>query len=122
MTIEQAIREADILEPNTYGREEKVGWLSRLDGRAFREVIRPRQEAQQDFAGYPVDAAHDTALLIQYPWDDVYAHWLRAQYALHNGENDRYNDAMTVFTEAWQRWSCAYAQSHRDRSVHRLVF
>ena len=37
MLISQAIDAVDALKPNSYGREEKVGWLSDVDMQIYRE-------------------------------------------------------------------------------------
>ena len=37
MTIDQAIKLADTLQPNPYPRDMKLRWLAMLDGRIFNE-------------------------------------------------------------------------------------
>ena len=39
MTIESIIAKADDLSPNQYSLEQKIGWLSTLDGKIYDEVI-----------------------------------------------------------------------------------
>ncbi len=39
MTIREAIDRLDRLTPNQYDNEEKVRWLSELDGVAHREIL-----------------------------------------------------------------------------------
>ena len=55
MRIREAIEMIDRLMPNQYGEEEKVHWLSELDGIADREVFRAheREEDMGEFTGYP---------------------------------------------------------------------
>ena len=39
MTIIEAINRADRLKPNTYSQQDKVNWLSTLDGIVKKEII-----------------------------------------------------------------------------------
>ena len=52
MTIDEAIIRADRLRPNPYTREEKIGWLSALDGMIVEEVLKIHQGALENFSGY----------------------------------------------------------------------
>ena len=39
MTIAEVISKVDALKPNTYTPEDKIGWLSNLDGRVKSQII-----------------------------------------------------------------------------------
>lgn len=68
MKLYELIENADALEPNQYSFEQKLGWLSELDGQIYREVILAHESDSEDGgdsagnAGVPDDngAAPDT--------------------------------------------------------------
>ena len=65
MTIQEAIDRVDILKPNHFTDEDKIGWLNTLDGQVWRELIttheQPRRHGHhhgvrpEDFAADPLD-------------------------------------------------------------------
>lgn len=122
IAIAEALAEADALEPNDFTPEEKLRWLSRLDGRAFEQVIGPREGGIESFEGYGPDTDPETALLIPEPHGAVYTSYLLAQIALYRQENDLYNDHMSVHQDAWDAWAAHYAQRHRQRACGRILF
>ncbi len=42
------IERVDLLEPNDYSPEQKLHWLSSLDGKVFRELIETHEDAPTD--------------------------------------------------------------------------
>ena len=51
------IERVDLLEPNDYSPEQKLHWLSSLDGKIFREVIKTHEGAVADPARSNIPAA-----------------------------------------------------------------
>ena len=44
MTIGDVINRVDELAPNQYSEEQKIRWLTGLDGKIFEEIIRTHQD------------------------------------------------------------------------------
>lgn len=130
MTITQAIELVDGLTPNQYEWEEKVRWLSELDGIAYTEVILthewPERERPEraEFLGktpgrcerlmhprrgwrpYTPDTDPDgTVLLIAPPYDEVYRWYLDMKIAETNGEADRYNASAASYNQYYTAWA-----------------
>lgn len=122
VSIDSAIAEADALEPNTWAREEKVRCISRLDGQLWARHCRGRAGAPERMPAYSEDSPGDTALLVQHPYDGIYAHWLIAHIALYLGENDRYNDMMAKFADAEAAFAEGYAADHPRTGGTRFLF
>lgn len=122
ITIADVLAEVDALEHNDFTAEEKIRWLSRLDGLAFEKVIRHREGGPETFGGYTGETDPQTELLIGEPWGEVYTSYLLAQIARHRQENDLYNDHMSVHQDHYDAWAANYAQSHRQRLGGRLRF
>ena len=121
MTIDQAIKLADTLQPNPYPRDMKLRWLGMLDGRIFAEVLSVHEGCPaQCFEGYE-HADGSTPLLVQPPYDeDVYVHFLRSRIDLENGEATRYNRSVTLYNSAFEAFENHYRREHRP--LQRGVF
>jgi hypothetical protein len=57
----------------------------------------------------------DTELLAAFPHDGLYVHYMAAQIDYHNGEFDRYNNGMVMFTVAYQAFADAWMRNHMHR-------
>ena len=94
MRIIDAINQTDSLTPNVYSTEEKVRWLSQVEGLVLATV-----SSGQVFQGYDGDTDTDTEMKIPSPYDTIYLRWLEAQIHYHNGEMDRYNNAIVLYRD-----------------------
>lgn len=113
MTILEAIALTDELKPNVYSREVKIGWLSKLEGMVYRNILRTHRGKRLSFSGYGPETDLNTVLLAPPPFDTIYLRWLEAQIDLAGGEFDRYNSAITVFTDEYQAFENDYHRNHR---------
>lgn len=105
MTIQDVIAKVDELMPNQYSTEQKVAWLSTLDGKIFHEIVLTHWGSGLVF--YPVDGYKDdyADLIIKQPYaDDVYTYYLQSRIAAENNEIAKYNMYSTLFNEAYTDW------------------
>lgn len=113
MTLQQAIDRIDTTMHNTYSREQKVEWLSRLDSMVQRLIIDTHEGGDSvDFAGYDDRTGMDTVLLAPAPFDEMYVRWLEAQIYYANGEYDKYNNAILMYQTAYDGYANYYNRSH----------
>ena len=115
------IERVDLLEPNDYSPEQKLRWLSSLDGKILREVIETHEGAEG--TALPRYRSGQETLLVQAPYgEDLYVNYIQAMIAAENNETQRYNKRMTLFNAAYQAWTNFYNRSHRPRRdvSHRL--
>ena len=123
MTILEAIQRADLLRPNQLDPAVKLRWLSTLDGQVHRELLRAFPETPEPFTGYGEDTElRQTGLLIPYPYDELYLHYLLMRLDLEHGELDRYNADAAAFNRLWQSYAAAYCRGHRPKGVTGLRF
>ena len=108
------IERVDLLEPNDYGPEQKLQWLTSLDGKIYHEIIEPRSGS-----GFlPAYENGDEELLIEEPFAmDVYYHYLQAMIAAENSETQRYNRRMTMFNAAYKEWTDWYNRTHLPKQA-----
>ena len=116
MTIIEAINGIDSLKPNNYTQEDKLKWLSTLDGIIKKEIIDSHEGSETiSFEGYDVDTALDTILLVPAPYDDVYVKWLEAQIDYTNGETPKYNNSMIAYNTAYSTFARHYNRTHMPK-------
>lgn len=118
MTISEAIEITDRLVPNMYSDTDKVRWLMELDRLIYIDVI------ETHHGGNNVDAPDYSAadmsrtLIIPEPYaEDAYVNFLSAKIALNNGESEKYNTAMTLYNDGYERYAKAYNEKHRPKGV-----
>lgn len=117
MKIINAINTVDALQPNTYEQSRKVEWLSTLDAMIKREIIDTHEGGEGcTFAGYGSGTdIKETELLATAPHDIIYLRWLEAQIHYHNGENDKYNNAINAFNTAYAAYRNYYNRTHMPK-------
>lgn len=119
MTISEAISQVDELRPNTYSAGQKIRWLRRCESMIVRTVL-CRQEQQPEVFGDNADM--DTVLMVPEPWDELYVHWLEAQMHYANGEYDRYNNAIGMFTDFLTGYRGEIARTGEPDKGSRFLF
>lgn len=120
MTIQEVIANVDELMPNQYSTEQKIRWLSVLDGKIWHEVILTHMGptmAYYPFDGYGSD---DQELIVPHPYgDDVYGTYLRAKIAAENNEINKYDQFMTQFNASYAEWTGWYNRTHMPLTTGR---
>lgn len=113
MTIKEAITRLDSLKFNTYTQSNKVEWLSRLDNMVKKHIIDTHEGAEDVvFSGYDDNTDLNTELLVPTPHDEMYLRWMEAQIDYHNGEYDKYNNAIIMFNADWDAYQAFYTRTH----------
>ena len=117
MKIVEAINKIDSLMHNTYTQVDKVAWLSELDSDVKHHIIDTHEGAGTvTFTGYDGNTDLQTELLVPSPFDSVYLRWLEAQIHYHNGEYDRYNNAIIMYNTAYDAFANYYNRTHKPVS------
>lgn len=113
MTIAEVISKVDDLKPNTYTTEDKIGWLSNLDFRVRSQIIDAHENSDPVFFyGYNSLSDLETELLVPAPYDEMYLRWLEAMIDYHNSDDDRYNNAIILFNNAYEGYKKHYTRTH----------
>lgn len=122
MTIMEVIHRIDELKPNNYTRDEKIAWLSTLDGLIKSEIIDTHEDGEKIvFDGYN-DNDTNTTLLVPEPYDVLYLRWIEAQIDYTNGEYGKYNNSLAAFNDAYEHFERYYNRSHMPKSKGRFRF
>lgn len=114
MTIMGAINHIDAVKPNVYSQEEKIRWLSTLDGVIKAEIIDTHEGAESaDFKEYDETTPLTQVLLVPHPYDDIYIKWLEAQIDYANGEYKKYNNSISLYNAAYMAFRKYYNRTHK---------
>lgn len=114
MTIKECIDLVDNVKPNQYSIEDKVAWLSFLDGIIIRDVLQTHEGYDgiyDEFVGYNPSRV-GTKLIAEFPYDNLYPAYLKMKIDEENGETARYNNSVTMFNsyfDAYKKW---YNKTH----------
>ena len=107
ITLGEVLEAFDALVPNGFSREEKVRWLSSLDGKIFWEIITLHLERDHILSPYEVDEL-DTQLLVPEPFGmELYLSFLENQVDHYNGDTARYNNSLnrlSIHYREYARW------------------
>lgn len=122
MTIKECIDAVDNVKPNQYSIEDKVMWLSFLDGIIINDVIKTHEgykNEYEEFEGYSPDKL-GVKLIIESPYDNVYIAYLKMKIDEENGEMARYNCSATMYNAYLMAYKKHYNKIHMPLSGSRL--
>lgn len=118
-TVEEIISRVDRLRPNPFSNEQKLTWLSLLDGIIYREIISLAVENDVAFT-YHSDI-HDE-LLVDKPFDELYVLYLFAQIDLYLGESANYDMDITAFQDYFNSFCGDYERNHKMKTSPKICF
>lgn len=107
MKIQDAISQAKRLTGNVVADDVLCQWLSELDGRLMLDFYKG-----DGWASYALPGDADHELLVPYPWDGLYVHYLEAMVYYTNAEYDRYRNSYEMYNQKeldYRKW---YARNH----------
>lgn len=117
MTIMEALHRIDSIKPNSYSQQEKVQWLSTLDGIIYTEIINTHDGAELiEFDGYTENTDLNHKLLVPAPYDEVYLFWLESKIDYWNGEVGKYNNGIAMYNNAYAAFERYYNRTHLPKS------
>jgi hypothetical protein len=112
MTVNELIELVDLKEPNSYSREEKLRWISSLDGKISAEVLFGHEGCPMSGPLAPYESGEEE-LLVPFPYaEGVYTHYLIAMIAAGNAEAARYNQQIAMYNANYSQWWNAYHAAH----------
>ena len=114
MTIKECIDLVDNVKPNQYSIEDKVRWLSFIDGIIINDVIKTHEgydNEYEEFDGYSPDRLSEK-LIVKPPYDRLYESYLKMKIDEENGETARYNNSSTMFNSYFMEYRKHYNKYH----------
>lgn len=98
-TYAEIIERVDQYKPSAFEPEEKLRWLTELDGKIAVEVMMMSMAGVRSMPRGP--EAMDCEPLVSFPYEDIYDRWLEAKIDYHNGEMNEYQNSMAAYNAAY---------------------
>lgn len=115
----------DVLEALKEDEEQQEaepdhGYAEQIDplNMGFRRVPRIRSELKR----YEYPADDETILIAPDRFSDVYTHYIIAKIHAADGEIEEYNNAVIMYTAAYQDFCSWWIRGHRDPGRTRYIF
>lgn len=116
MTLLEAIHTTDAQTPNKYTQEEKVAWLSTVEGMIKTQIIDTHEGGENiTFSKYDENTDLYTELLVPHPYDELYIRFLETKINYANGEYTRYNNSAEAFEDALSAFRNYYNRIHMPK-------
>lgn len=107
MTPEKVIEQVDRLHPNGFTDEDKMMWISELDG-MVKQLVQQDEEVSE--LVYPDDM--NTELLIPHPYDRCYLLYVDAMLFYRSTDIPAYNNAAVVFRNLFDEYKKHYIRQN----------
>ena len=107
MKISEAISYTRSLSGNAVDDNTLCRWLSELDGRLMLDFYKG-----SEWMSYSLPQDEDHELLVPFPWDGLYVHYLEAMVYYSNGEYNRYQNSYEMFNKKVTDYRQWYVRNH----------
>lgn len=102
--IKEVIERVDGIKPNAFTEDQKVAWLALLEGKLAADVfLMSIDDIRKLKYRFPEDM--ETELMVSFPHEDIYEHWLEAQIDYANGEYDKYQNSMALYNASYESFT-----------------
>lgn len=123
MTIAEALARIDSMKPNSFTDEDKIYWLSTLDGKIKKEIIDTHEDGEDiTFNGYTADTSRSTNLIAEAPYDELYIYYLAFEMDYFTGEFDKANNSGAMYKETLNDYIRYYNRMHMPKAVYNNYF
>ncbi len=108
MTKTDVIDYIDRIKPNVYTSEQKALWINALEKKLRTEVLENYEDAEEPETG---------TLIASGPYEDMYYRWVEAQIDYANNEIQRYNNALALFNDGYDKFKAWYSRTHTHKTT-----
>ena len=118
MKLQQAIDRVDEVRPNMMSRDLKIDFLSELDGLIWQEIVNKHEYDGEmpEMPAYDEDTDPGTALLVPFPYDNIYLYWLMAKIDEQTLEAEKYANDRQMFNASYESYSDWYTRNHMPKT------
>lgn len=120
ITVTDILNDVAAKNPNDVPKEQQMGWIAELERLLCDEVLLTHELNSEEAAkaaeiqsrGY---VSSDYTPLVQPPYHGVYVHYVNAQIALLNLDNDMYENEQQLYNNALLTYKNYFNRNHRAR-------
>lgn len=106
MTIEQVIKSAKGIKPNSFSNETITMWINEVEGMVQTDVM---LLSLADVITYNYDDHKNTELLVKTPHDKIYVYFVVAMIDFANNEYNLYTNTLQLFNKYFADYTRWYA-------------
>ena len=106
MTIEQVIKSAKGIKPNSFSNETITMWINEVEGMVQTDVM---LLSLADVITYNYDEHKNTELLVKTPHDKIYVYFVVAMIDFANNEYNLYTNTLQLFNKYFADYTRWYA-------------
>lgn len=117
MTVGKLISIVDDERPNQYGKDQKTQWLSEIEGTIIDDILNQAEGNDIKFENYKYDRDAEKELQIPERFLDIYRYYLFSMIDFQNGESDRYNNDVAMYSAAMDSYAAYYRRTHRQKKA-----
>ena len=111
MKVGEAIERADALRPNPFSSEEKMQWLSEIDGKISKQILK-----RDDFKAYELKDFRETKLLAEDAYTDIYLFYLCAMIDFFSRDYGEYNNSVKMFNSLYEKYAKEKHSNSEDKN------
>lgn len=115
MFLAELISLIDETKPNQYTKEQKVRWLSEVEGMVADDILNNYEGEQIEFESYDYDRDMERELLLPDRFSDVYINYISAKIDFQNMETEQYNNDVAMFEAAMEQFKKYYIRTHMPK-------
>lgn len=115
MCLAELISLIDEMKPNQYTKEQKVRWLSEVEGMVTDDVLNNYEGEQTEFESYDYDRDMERELLLPDRFSDVYINYISAKIDFQNMETEQYNNDVAMFEASMEQFKKYYIRTHMPK-------
>ncbi len=122
MYLVELINLIDEEKPNQYSPEQKVRWLSEIEGIIVDDILNNYEGEEIKFEAYDYSKDQETALLVPDRYTDIYVNYLSAKIDFNNMETEQYNNDVAMFESSLEQYKKFYIRTHMPKQRGRFKY
>ncbi len=115
MFLAELIAMIDEIKPNQYTKEQKVRWLSEIEGIVVDDVLNNYEGNDIEFTSYEYDSDMEKELLVPERFSDIYINYINAKIDFQNMETEQYNNDVAMFEASMEQFKKYYIRTHMPK-------
>ena len=115
MFLAELIAIIDEIKPNQYTKEQKVRWLSEIEGIVVDDVLTNYEGNDIEFTSYEYGRDMEKELLIPERFSDIYVNYINAKIDFQNMETEQYNNEVAMFEASMEQFKKYYIRTHMPK-------
>ena len=122
MYLAELINLIDEEKPNQYLPEQKVRWLSEVEGIIIDDILNNYEGEELKFEAYDDSKDQETKLLVPDRYTDIYINYLSAKIDFNNMETEQYNNDVAMFESSLEQYKKFYIRTHMPKQRGRFKY